>query len=323
MFQCFAQTLHVKHQYSYGEHWIELPKHAGKGQIRGINFPNGVGWFHYEIKPKKKCQIILDYKEQYPLKFIYLLSGRLYHQFTQSSTRSMIETGESLITSSAAKEKIILTLEKGKSHSFRYLDIDRKMFEQQLTFPLAEMSPIYFRLFADTQGIYNAYHKSYYSLQITECIDQLDHFKQEGLARTSYLGAKSLEILSYMILMYKDDMRNAENSKVIRYNEREDVLKAIRYVDKSFDRIRSVEDILNVVAINASKLQKGFRLITGLSVKQYLRKRRMEHALYLLTHTNLAIRNIVFEIGLSSQSHFTKIFKKQYGKLPSEVRTSN
>lgn len=65
------------------------------------------------------------------------------------------------------------------------------------------------------------------------------------------------------------------------------------------------------------KLQYGFHNLYGLSVNNYVKKIRLQIAMELLKNSDLSISEIVYKIGLSSRSYFSKIFKEKYGITPS------
>lgn len=49
-------------------------------------------------------------------------------------------------------------------------------------------------------------------------------------------------------------------------------------------------------------------------------KKRIEHAVYLLSSTDMQIQNIAQYCGIPDVNYFTKIFKKVMNKTPSEFK---
>ncbi|MDB5047116.1 MAG: transcriptional regulator, AraC family [Fibrobacteres bacterium] len=66
-----------------------------------------------------------------------------------------------------------------------------------------------------------------------------------------------------------------------------------------------------------------FKRDTGFSIKEYQRNCRMIKAMELLRETNLSITGISEEIGLDDVAYFSRIFRKQYGLPPSQVRSGS
>ncbi len=55
---------------------------------------------------------------------------------------------------------------------------------------------------------------------------------------------------------------------------------------------------------------------------KWLRKRRLEHAKYLLEITDKNINELVFETGFENASHFIRVFKETYGLAPLQFKKS-
>ncbi|MDZ8222503.1 helix-turn-helix transcriptional regulator [Nostoc sp. ChiVER01] len=58
----------------------------------------------------------------------------------------------------------------------------------------------------------------------------------------------------------------------------------------------------------------------GLSPHQYVIQCRIEQAKFLLTSTQLPIIEIALQVGCSSQSNFTTLFRKHIGITPKAYR---
>lgn len=66
-----------------------------------------------------------------------------------------------------------------------------------------------------------------------------------------------------------------------------------------------------------SKLQSGFKSMHNRTVIEYIRHVRLEKATKLMKTTDLNISEIVYSIGFTSRSYFSKIFKQKYKCSPS------
>ncbi len=63
-----------------------------------------------------------------------------------------------------------------------------------------------------------------------------------------------------------------------------------------------------------------FKEITGIGFKEYVSKRRIEQAQYLLRTTDMSIKEISEKIGFSNSDYLTRIFKANLGVTPSVYR---
>ena len=82
-----------------------------------------------------------------------------------------------------------------------------------------------------------------------------------------------------------------------------------------------VEEIANQVNMSPTKLKNSFKAVYGTSMLQYHISKKMLLAMQLIQNTDMQIKNITNEVGYESPSKFAATFKKQFGKLPSEVRS--
>ncbi|MBD5449507.1 MAG: helix-turn-helix transcriptional regulator [Lachnospiraceae bacterium] len=67
-------------------------------------------------------------------------------------------------------------------------------------------------------------------------------------------------------------------------------------------------------------LSAKFKAETGLSLTDFILKEKTEEAKRLLCYSDKSLLNIGNYLGFSSQSHFSRVFKKYSGYSPSEYR---
>jgi len=63
-----------------------------------------------------------------------------------------------------------------------------------------------------------------------------------------------------------------------------------------------------------------FKNTMGISYKKYVTRKRVDHAMELLTNSDMGVQEIAEATGFSSCSYFIKIFKGIVGKTPAEFR---
>jgi hypothetical protein len=85
----------------------------------------------------------------------------------------------------------------------------------------------------------------------------------------------------------------------------------------------SLQQVSNELEINPSYLSREFsKYFENLSFGEYIRKMRIEKAILLMETTKYSLTEIAYLTGFSDQSHFTRIFKKQMGQLPTIYKKS-
>ena len=68
------------------------------------------------------------------------------------------------------------------------------------------------------------------------------------------------------------------------------------------------------------RFARGFKKATGFSPHKYLILQRIERAENLLHQDKLSIAEISYQLGFTSQSHFTTTFRKMTGVTPKYYR---
>lgn len=84
------------------------------------------------------------------------------------------------------------------------------------------------------------------------------------------------------------------------------------------DENLTVETITDGMGIGRSKLFEKMKELLNTTPRDYILKRRMEYAVELLMENKLSIAEIAYKTGFGHPPYFTRVFKKYFGKTPSE-----
>ncbi len=82
----------------------------------------------------------------------------------------------------------------------------------------------------------------------------------------------------------------------------------------------SLKKLSTMLSLNPSYLSALFRKETGLTLTEFVTRKRIEHAADLLSSTGLQIQTVAQQCGILDVNYFTKTFKKIHGVTPSEYR---
>ncbi|MDQ0113678.1 AraC family transcriptional regulator [Paenibacillus harenae] len=82
----------------------------------------------------------------------------------------------------------------------------------------------------------------------------------------------------------------------------------------------SLNDLAHLSGRSLSTFKREFKEIYNTSPLYYIRKRRMDKAKELLTHTSLSVTDVCFSTGFENVSHFSKVFKERFGISPSLLK---
>ncbi|MBE5955054.1 MAG: helix-turn-helix domain-containing protein [Lachnospiraceae bacterium] len=92
------------------------------------------------------------------------------------------------------------------------------------------------------------------------------------------------------------------------------------HIDNDLAADLSLGALASVVGYNASYLSSLFKKETGYTLTEYVSRKRMEQAVFLLNATQMQVQTIASYCGVPDVCYFTKIFKKIIGKTPTEYR---
>jgi AraC family transcriptional regulator len=81
-----------------------------------------------------------------------------------------------------------------------------------------------------------------------------------------------------------------------------------------------VADMANLVQMGPCHFARAFKESTNMSPHQYVLRRRIERALQMLKESQMSLAGVAYEVGFSSQGHFSTVFRKAAGVSPSEYR---
>jgi len=82
----------------------------------------------------------------------------------------------------------------------------------------------------------------------------------------------------------------------------------------------SLTELATIAGVHPVHLSREFRKHYQSTIGEYIRKRRIEHASYLLTSTSTPLSEIALTCGFSDQSHFCAMFKSHTGLTPAKFR---
>jgi AraC family transcriptional regulator len=100
------------------------------------------------------------------------------------------------------------------------------------------------------------------------------------------------------------------------------VADAIALIDHRYDSRLSLADVADAVGVHRATLAAAFRRFRSISVGEYIRAVRIDRAMTLL-QTGMPLDEIACAAGFADQAHFGRVFKKQTGVTPGQVRTRN
>ena len=95
---------------------------------------------------------------------------------------------------------------------------------------------------------------------------------------------------------------------------------AIDYMEQHLEEDISAQDVADQVFLSSFFLQKGFSLMTGYGIGEYIRNRRLYKAAIALKETDVKVIDIALRYCYETPESFTKAFSRFHGVTPSQAR---
>ncbi|MCI8591277.1 MAG: AraC family transcriptional regulator [Lachnospiraceae bacterium] len=96
--------------------------------------------------------------------------------------------------------------------------------------------------------------------------------------------------------------------------------KALSYISAHLTENIRIPELAAYIGINKSYLQSLFARHMHCTVTDYINRRRLEQAAFLLANSSLSVTDIAFRTGYNSRQYFGSVFEKYYGTNPRAYR---
>lgn len=94
--------------------------------------------------------------------------------------------------------------------------------------------------------------------------------------------------------------------------------RCLNYIEQHLDREVTLDELSKHAFLGVSRISQLFRQQLNTSPLQYIARRKAEAAERLLSESGLSVSEVAEKLGFSSISYFSRFFKRQTGRNPSE-----
>jgi AraC family transcriptional regulator len=96
--------------------------------------------------------------------------------------------------------------------------------------------------------------------------------------------------------------------------------QAIDYMESNLLSDCKLEDVADYVHISPFYFQKAFKMITGYTIGEYVKNRRLYLAALDSIKTNIKVIDLAYKYGYDTPESFTKAFARFHGLSPMQIR---
>ncbi|MEH7009782.1 AraC family transcriptional regulator [Neobacillus niacini] len=98
--------------------------------------------------------------------------------------------------------------------------------------------------------------------------------------------------------------------------------EALGYIEENLTSDIDFKEVARVAFCSEYHFQRMFSFLAGVSLSEYIRRRRLSRAAFELINSNVRILDIAIKYGYCSPDSFTRAFQSLHGITPSEARNN-
>ncbi len=307
----------------WNESFLKINNEYAIGFIRFIGFDWGVNLLDFELKVHKEFVLKLKPNDQFnPISFVYPSLGSLTHRFGFQNEEKTIHQFQSLIFTNKTGGYNYISFPENEAIDINIIQIRRKHFLEKRTTNVSTLNNKLHQIFVDTDHKHRFANYGTLNLKMADLITKIKKVKGKGMLRILKIEAKVYEILSLHIQQHNTILEGDKLPISIAKSDLKIVRKISKSIIKNPAKEYKLEDISIKSGLTQAKLQEGFKFLYKRTVTEYVRHVRLECARNMLKETDANISEVVYSIGFSSRSYFSKIFKEKYGITPNQFKKS-
>lgn len=151
--------------------------------------------------------------------------------------------------------------------------------------------------------------------QIDHIFGELYQIPQEF--RHDYYKIKVLELLLFLSMIDPEQERALDR---VTKNQIDIIRQVQRRITQNLQENITIDQLAKEFCISPTSLKSNFKQVCSTTIKDYLRRERMERASALLLTTGSTVADIAASLGYTNQSKFSAAFKAVHGLTPVEYR---
>lgn len=234
------------------------------------------------------------------------------HSLERTSPSNSPLSMEALENRYADEEKLIRAVSAGQTDqaAIIYSRFTSRQMERRTAPPLRDMKNyfIVFNTLLRKAAEYGHVHPLYIDQLSSEFAKQIESAPAPEVLST--LGPKMVRHYCQIV----HDFSQKGHSHLIS--------KLLITVEADLTADLSLSALARQLNVNSSYLSALFKKELGATLTEYVSKRRVNHAMFLLETTNLQIQTIAQQCGIPDVNYFTRTFKKYAGITPKEYRAA-
>ncbi|QKF82828.1 AraC family transcriptional regulator [Halarcobacter ebronensis] len=167
----------------------------------------------------------------------------------------------------------------------------------------------------------NTFNKKIYEPNLEDKFSELFNREYKSGLDKIYLKNKAMQIILYVL----EEIQKRDELKFVGLNDEDikRVKKVENIIQNSFNEKITIEILSKRVALNQTKLKKGFKELFNKTIHEYLKDVRLEKAVEYLKEDIYSIKEISSMVGYTNQGSFSYAFSQKFNCSPKDIQKNS
>ncbi|WP_418604430.1 helix-turn-helix domain-containing protein [Hwangdonia sp.] len=299
----------------------QLNPSYGEGLITATKLSSEISVFIFDIVLKQDLELLFKKAPLRSIDFIFCLEGSAYHKFNALGYEQ-INFRQNFIVS--RNKKSSSTIKFGAHTPIKMTLISYKPdFNKIGSQDDLGLRKIAFRILSDAFLKEEDYRYSgRICFRTSKFVSDILKYSFNSSSDLLFKEAAIINTMASQIDRHDKGISGKHKDAPIRQFEIDQILATVNFISNNLSENLSVSRLQKISGLSSDKLQKGFKYLFNKSVNVYITEKRLEKAAQLIYETDFNVSELVYSVGFSSRSYFSKIFKRYFGVLPSQCVTN-
>lgn len=297
--------------------YITISNEFGSGTITGIRVSHEISALLFNINFNQNVSLVYSNKNKEFIDMFFCLQGSLHHKLNKERKFETINFRQNTIVNRLKSSNNTISFIPNTPLKMSFISYSPTVTEGsgvQEKYNLREMASNALHKISDTKDYR---YLGRICFRTSNYMQKIMSFSFDNTSEILFKEAAILNTLASQLERYHSDINGEFASAPIKQYELDKILALEQFISNNLTENLSICKLESISGLGSIKLQKGFNYLFNKSVNVFIVEKRLEKAAQLLEQGNLNISEIVYSIGFTSRSYFSKIFKNRYGVSPS------
>ncbi|MBR9915551.1 MAG: helix-turn-helix transcriptional regulator [Algicola sp.] len=267
------------------------------------------------FKKDFEVQLLGDSKKT--IDFVFCLEGSIHHRFGAGTSYKPINFRQNTIINRGENSRSVIKIPSNVPLKISLISY-RPNYDKLQSEDLYDLRLSAFNILTKVYAEENHFYSGRVCFRTSNFVSDMMKYGSQNPADILFKEAAILNTMASQIDRHDKDLSSGHDKAPIKLYEVDRILALETFINDNLTESLTLSRLELVSGLNPSKLQAGFKYLYGKTVSHYVTEKRLEKAAKLIYESDLNVSELVYSVGFTSRSYFSKIFKNHFGVLPSK-----